>query len=360
MIHPTMKTSMDLRDILVVAPSLHRHYSGVTSTIISLIPHQTKYLPIATIGPYIPTDIPKISIKQLFLYGWCKPKGKSYRIWHARRNNEMVLGIFFKKILRQPWKLIFTRAALRKPACFTSWMLRKMDAVIATSDAAASYLNVPATVIHHGIDTERFHPLEDNVSKWAESGLPGRFGIGVFGRIRPEKGTDLFIEAMIVLLPKYPNFTAIITGFISAEYQKFALQLKKRISEAGFDERIIFLGEKTVKEMPKLFRQISLYVAPMRWEGFGLTPLEAMASGAAVVATQTGAAPKLIIDGETGILVPPNDLNALIRAIDTLLANPEKMNAMGKAGRENVVRYHDIDNEAKAICEVYEKVWDFK
>ena len=69
--------------------------------------------------------------------------------------------------------------------------------------------------------------------------------------------------------------------------------------------------------MPGWFRRVSLYVAPMRHEGFGLTPLEAMASATAVVATSTGAAPMLVEDGETGVLIPPNDLEALVAAIES-------------------------------------------
>ncbi len=77
-------------------------------------------------------------------------------------------------------------------------------------------------------------------------------------------------------------------------------------------------------EVPLWFRTVSLYVAPMRSEGFGLTPLEAMASGTAVVATKTGAAPLLIAEGETGTLIEPDSLDALVSAIEPFLSDPEK------------------------------------
>ena len=356
-LHGSLKNSADLRDILVVAPSLHWHYSGVTSTIIALLPYQKEHISIAAIGPFIPPKIPKISFYQILKHCWSKPQNKSHRILHARRNNENITGFFLKYILRQPWKMVFTWAGQRKQSRLTRWFLRKMDAVIATSEAAQAYLEVPSNVIHHGVDTKRFHPANDKCSAWHETGLPGSFGIGVFGRIRPEKGSDLFVESMIKLLPKYPNATAIITGLVATEHQRFATHLKKQIIEAGLENRIIFLGEQTTDKMPFWFRCINLYVAPMRWEGFGLTPLEAMASGTAVVATKTGAAPKLVEDNITGILVEHNDLEALVNAIEPFLANPEKAKIMGDAGREKAITHHDINNEAVAIQMVYEKIW---
>ena len=232
-----------------------------------------------------------------------------------------------------------------------------MDAVIATSEAAAAYLDAPAVVIHHGVDTERFHPAEDRTAAWTETGLPGRFGVGAFGRIRVEKGSDLFVEAMIRLLPNYPQATAVITGLVGAEHQAFASGLKRRVATAGLEHRIVFLGQRPSDEMPVWFRRVSLYVAPMRWEGFGLTPLEAMASGAAVAATRTGAAPQLVADGETGLLVAPDDLEALTAAIESLLADPDRAMAMGRAGRAKALGRHDIDAEAAAIEAVYEAVW---
>lgn len=351
-----LKNSADLRKVLVVAPSLHWHYSGVTSTIIALLPYQEKHIPIAAFGPFIPQEIPKISFWQILKHGWSKPTGKSYRIWHARRNNDIIVGLFLKYILRQPWKMVFTWAGQRQQAKLTRWFLRRMDAVIATSEAAQAYVEVPSTVIHHGVDTKRFHPADNKLSLWHETGLPGSFNIGAFGRIRAEKGSDLFVKAMIQLLPKYPEVTVIITGLIAAEHQIFAANLKKLIAHAGLEKRIIFLGEQPIDQMPLWFRRINLYVAPMRWEGFGLTPLEAMASGTAVVATRTGAAPKLVEDNLTGVLIPPDDLDALINAIESFLTHPEKAEMMGHAGREKAIKQHDIRLEAAAIQSIYEKM----
>ena len=102
-------------------------------------------------------------------------------------------------------------------------------------------------------------------------------------------------------MPKYPDAALVLTGLVTPEFERFKAGLEARIAEAGLQGRILFIGERPSEEMPAWFRRVALYVAPMRNEGFGLTPLEAMASGAAVVATRAGAASVLVADGETGL-----------------------------------------------------------
>ncbi len=87
-----------------------------------------------------------------------------------------------------------------------------MDAIIATSDISASYLKRQATVIPHGVDTDVYAPPADRAAAFAEAGLPGRYAVGCFGRVRAQKGSDVFVEAMCRLLPRYPDFTAVIVG----------------------------------------------------------------------------------------------------------------------------------------------------
>jgi mannosyltransferase len=338
----------DINQIDVVAPNLHLRYSGVTSTVMSLLPLQARRINIAAVGAHIPDDVPRVKMIEILLAGW-----KKTRVWHARRNDEMVVGLLLKFVLRQSWKLLFTSAAQRRHTAFTRWMIRRMDAIIATSEMAASYLERESTVIEHGVDAKRFQPAPDRAAAWAATGLPGEFGVGVFGRVRAQKGTDLFVATMIELLPRYPQWTAVVTGLEAIEEAEFVAKLKKDIADAGLSERIVMLGEIPRDEVPLWFRRVSLYVAPMRWEGFGLTTLEAMASGTAVVATRTGASPRIVRDGVTGQLIPPDDLGALIAAVEPYLADPELAKQHGLLGRITIERHHDITQEALGIEKVY-------
>ncbi|MBB4198702.1 hypothetical protein CCR94_06725 [Rhodoblastus sphagnicola] len=346
----------DLRRLLAVTPNLHWRYSGVTSTILALAPHVARLGPIACVGAHLPPETPQISFRQIFSRGWSHPPRGKHRIWHARRNDEMIVGLLLKHVLRQRWKIVFTWAGQRRQSRFTRWMLRRIDGVISTSEGSASYLEVPCVIINHGVDVRRFQPLANRAAEWKDAGLPGGFGIGAFGRIRAQKGTDVLIEAALRLLPRYPGATLLLTGLITPENETFVAGLKEKIAAAGLESRILFLGEQPREKMPYWFALVSLYVAPMRWEGFGLTPLEAMASGTAVVATRTGAAARLVADGETGFLIPPGDVEALAAAMEPLLADPARAAQMGASGRAKALAKHDIAREAAKIVAFYEQV----
>ncbi len=344
---------MDFKETEVVAPNLHRRYSGVTSTVMALLPWQSRDIRIAAAGWHVPPSIPRVPMWRVILGGWSRR-----RVWHARRNDEMIVGALLRFVLRQPWKLVFTSAAQRKHSRFTRFLIRRMDHVIATSWQAASYLEREPTVIGHGVDLRRFTPAADKAAAWRECGLPGRYGIGAFGRVRAQKGSDLFVAAMIRLLPRYPDWIAVITGLEAPEEAAFIRRLRDDITAAGLGGRIHLLGEVPREEVPLWFRRVNLYVAPMRWEGFGLTTLEAMASGTAVVATRTGASPQIVVEGETGNLIPPDDEDALVNAIEPYLADPELAAARGAAGRAAAEARHDIAAEAAAINAIYRRLLD--
>jgi mannosyltransferase len=381
---------VNLRDCAVIAPNLHRRYSGITSVVITIVPELAKHIAIASLGPYLPARVPRIGWWQLFTQGWSKPniipppvggrsgggchlssarnhsphpnppptgEGINKRIWHARRNDEMLIGIILRDILRQPWLLTFTSTAQRHHTAFTKFLMRRMNGLLAGTGKAANYLEIPAMVIDNSIETARFAPAPNREQAWAETGLSGKYGIGVFGRVRHQKGTDLFVEAMCRLLPRYPDFTAIIVGLCAPEQKAFTDRLKSRIKDAGLEQRIVFIGEMKSEDVPVWFSRLTVYVAPMRWEGFGLTPIEAMASEVAVVATAAGAHEQIVVEGETGFLVPPGNLEALISAIEPLLADPSKAYAMGKKGREKALKQHDVAVEAQKTLQAYDLLW---
>ncbi len=352
-----MNVRGDLRTIHVVASNIGRRYSGVTTSIRSVVPHQAPILPIATYGARPLPGVPGIGLWQLLRHGWSPLPGKQFRIWHGRRNIDLITGIFLRDVLRQPWKLVFTSAAQRDHSRYTKWLIRRMDAVIAASPEAERHLEVPSMVIPHGVDIRLFHPADDRAAAWAETGLPGKYGIGALGRVRPQKGTDLFVEAMCRLLPEHPEFTAVVIGLATKRHQPYLRQLRIRIARAGLQHRILILGELPPRDIPAWFRRLTIHAAPQRQEGFGLTPLEAMASGTAVVATRAGAFESQILHGQTGLLVNADSADELTSAIGELMADPAHTEHMGRAGREHVEAKFSVEHEARAICEVYDWLW---
>jgi mannosyltransferase len=340
--------------IEVIAPNFKKRLSGVTSTIIQLVPVQARRLGIATLGPGLPETLPKIGTRQLPAL-WRRPASGRKRIWHARRNVEMIAGILMKSVLGVPVYLVFTSAAQRDHRWLTKSLIRRMDAVIATSARSGSFLKVPHHVVMHGIDLEAFHPPREADDLFAASGLPGKYAVGCFGRVRAQKGTDLFVKAMIALLPDRPDWTAVITGRVTPEHRAFAEGLKRSVAAAGLEKRILFLGE--VADIKVWYRRISLYVAPSRNEGFGLTPLEAMASATAVVASDAGAYAEMVDDGVTGAVVPAGDGAALTQAIRRYLDDPELAKRHGAEGLVEARACFPLEREAAGIETVYDDVW---
>jgi mannosyltransferase len=264
----------------------------------------------------------------------------------------MIVGVALRT-LGWPLKLVFTSAAQRHHTWITRWLIRRMDAIIATSDISASFLKRPATVIPHGVDTDIYAPPADRVAALAQSGLPGRYAIGCFGRVRAQKGSDVFVEAMCRLLPRYPDFTAVMVGAITPEQSGFANDLKTRIEAAGLQSRIVITGELAIEEVQRWYRRLTIYAFTSRNEGFGLTLIEAMAVGAALVASRAGAAELVVEDGVTGVLTPSGDVDALVAALEPLMRDPTSAAAMGARGRARVLTKFSLDAEAAAIAAIY-------
>ena len=345
-----MSSAGPIKDIDVIAPHFKRRLSGVTSTVVQLVPAQRALgVRIAVFGAGLPAALPHLRWWQLAAL-WRRPARGSYRVWHARRNVEMLAGIFLRDVLRMPVRLLFTSAAQRHHKPFTRWMIARMDRVVATSRRSGSYLKVPHTVVMHGIDTGAFGPAGDR----RPGGEDGRYLIGCTGRIRHQKGTDLFVQAMVDLLPDYPAWSAVVTGRVTSAHRDFAGDLQRRIRAAGLEDRIRFVGE--VDDIRPWYRRMTLFVAPSRNEGFGLTPLEAMASGTAVVASDAGAYAEMIVAGETGAVVPAGDGAALREAIRTYLADPALAATHGRAAVDHVRRAFALDGEAKALAAIYDEM----
>ncbi len=321
---------------------------------IAVLPEIAKRTGIAVLGFHIPDGIPHIGLGRFGMLCWRGP----WRIWHARRNVDMLVGLILRHIFRFRLMLLFTSAAQRSHSWITRFYYRRMDAVIATTSKAASFLERSAVVIPHGVDPDRFSPPSDRASAWAARGLPGIRGIGIFGRVRPQKGTEEFVEAMIRVLPQRPGWTAVIVGQTTAEFQPFERRLRERVRSAGLENRVCFVGFlKDPADVPGWFQSVSIVVCASRREGFGLSCLEAMASGCPVVATRAGAWPELITEGEDGYLVPPGDSAALAEALLKITTDSNVLLKMAEKARQKVLSRYQIAAEADGICSVYRELF---
>src|SRR5690606_24441455 len=117
----------DLRAIEVIAPNLKRRLSGVTATVVRLVPLQARRIGIAATGPGLPPHVPHVPLWRLFLM----PRDR-LRVWHARRNTEMALGLVLRGVFRRRLALLFTSASQRRHTGYTRRLIARMDGLVAT------------------------------------------------------------------------------------------------------------------------------------------------------------------------------------------------------------------------------------
>jgi mannosyltransferase len=129
--------------------------------------------------------------------------------------------------------------------------------------------------------------------------------------------------------------------------------MKDKVAAAGLADRVRFLGELPIDDVPLWFRRILIYAFTSRNEGFGLTLLEAMASGNALVAARAGAAEAVVTGGKVALLVAPGDPGALAAALEPLMRDPQLAADMGARARDYVAVHFSIQSEAEKIVAVY-------
>jgi glycosyltransferase involved in cell wall biosynthesis len=151
----------------------------------------------------------------------------------------------------------------------------------------------------------------------------------------------------------------VVVGQTTEEFRPFELRLRGMLKEAGLEHRVHFTGFlKDSAEIPAWYRSLRVVVCPSRVEGFGLSCLEAMASGCPVVATSTGAWPEVITEGQDGYVVPCRDVNALADAILRITEDPPRISEMGQRAKEKISSHYRIEDEARGIFDVYRRLLD--
>jgi glycosyltransferase involved in cell wall biosynthesis len=125
----------------------------------------------------------------------------------------------------------------------------------------------------------------------------------------------------------------------------------------GIANQVVWLGHLSREQLEQTFDRAWVQVVPSRWaEPFGNVTTEAMMRGSAVIASAVGAQPEIIVDGTTGLLVPPDDVKALSTALQRLLQNPTLAEQMGQAGRQRALVHFSEDRRTERFIELYQRL----
>ncbi len=198
------------------------------------------------------------------------------------------------------------------------------------------------TVIPNGVAAPPASGVRDSTLR-AELGVSRRSPLVLsVGRLAPEKGHDLLLTAMPEVLAAVPEVHLALAGDGGTR-----LALQEQAQKLGIAGRVHFLGNRS--DVPQLLAAADLFVLPSRSEGLPNALMEAQVCGMAAVAFDVGGVGEIVVDGETGVLAPPQDVTALAKAMVALLKNKNERKRMGEAGRRRALRLFSLD----AMCQKY-------
>ena len=241
-----------------------------------------------------------------------------------------------------------------KRHAFSRWKHSRVDVFIAASRMIASILvddGIPQDridVVHDGVNialVDKQPVVDAHAAFWLPRGAPL---VGNVAALAAHKGQKHLVAAAKAIVRSVPDARVLIVG--EGELRE---PLERQIKELGLERHVFLTGFRP--DAIGLIKSFDVFVLCSITEGLGSAMLEAMAAGKPVVATRAGGIPEAIVDGETGLLVPPGDPESLARAITSLLNDPERRERLAAAGRQRVAREFSVERMVQRTLGVYEK-----
>ncbi|MDY0093273.1 MAG: glycosyltransferase family 4 protein [Candidatus Vecturithrix sp.] len=235
------------------------------------------------------------------------------------------------------------------------WTIRQNTRLIAISEAVKQYLiseHIPHQQIirvYDGVDLRQYQPRQDSVCE------KSKVIIGIVGQIGERKGHRFLLQAFQSLARTYPALKLWIVGKEPTHSQGYYTeQLERYIKEAHLEPYVKWWGFRS--DISEILDQLDILVLPSLQEPFGKIVIEAMAMKKPILATAVGGVPEIVVDGQTGLLIPPQDAEALRQALERLLLNRENWNIMGLAGRKRVEQMFSLELNVQLTEQVYKNL----
>jgi starch synthase len=263
----------------------------------------------------------------------------------------------------RPWKAEQLGEGGYALSCFCERTgLEGADAVVAVSgamreDVLRAYPEIdPARVhvIHNGIDADEYRP-DPGTDVLERYGVdPERPSVLFVGRITHQKGVTHLLDAAAEI----DVSAQLVLAAGAPDTEELARETEEKVERLRAGRGGVVWIEKMLErpEVVQLLTHATVFVCPSVYEPLGIVNLEAMACETAVVATSVGGIPEVVVDGETGLLVPAADPGALARAVNELVVDPERAAEMGKAGRRRAVEEFSWRAVAERTAELYERL----
>jgi len=281
-------------------------------------------------------------------------KEENVDIVHTHNPGALIYGTIAARLAGTKVVINTRHGRERRPVNGLIWAMNDTIAAI-SKDAKERLLKYnkinpkKINIVHNGVEIERFSSSQnkDTKKKLLNTQTDCQI-IGTVSRLAEEKDQFTILEAFSKVSKNISKVRLVFVG--DGPLRK---ELENYSGKIGISNKVIFLGfQKDIGEIVKTFNLFSL---PSLTEGISLSLLEAMAAGKPCVATNVGGNPEVVVDGETGILVPPKDPQAMADAIVKILRNPELAQKMGAAGRRRVEEKFSLDRMVGEYEELYEK-----
>ncbi len=205
-------------------------------------------------------------------------------------------------------------------------------------------------LIPNGIPTDEYAPNPDTRAQWRQAhGIePHATVVTHIGRFAVQKNHALLVEAFAQVHSDAPLYLLLVGA---GELED---AVREQVAGLGLESRVRFLGIRA--DVADILRASDVFVLSSRWEGNPMSVMEAMAAGLPVVSTAVGGVPELVQEGVTGRLVPSEDAGALAQAMQALVDDPARRQAMGAAARQHAVARFDIRHTVRMYEELYERL----
>jgi len=222
------------------------------------------------------------------------------------------------------------------------WVAAVSGAILKQARDFLPSITPRSSVVYDGLDTPALPPTPLDFSHPK---------LLCLGRLTSEKGFDTAVAAFAEVVRDVPHARLMIAGDGPERPS-----LEETAQTLGLETAVEFLGWVAPDRVPALINEATLILVPSRYEAFGLVALEAAHMARPVVASRVGGLPEVVVDGETGMLVEPDDPTALARAIVTLLRDREQADRLGRAARERASRLFSLERCVDAYESLYHMI----
>lgn len=256
-----------------------------------------------------------------------RERQKGLKSWRIRTTGRLIFGDAAGIVANSAWVAELTRDVIRD---------------FGVTDVP------PIAAIDLGTDPSWFHPGRDTGTLRARWGVHRAPLLLTVARLVPHKGQDVCIRALARLRAEFPTLRYVLVGEGTDE-----ARLRNLAADLDVMDRVGFAGAMRDDELPEAYATATIYLGLSRIdntinaEGFGISFTEASASGLPIIAGDSGGVRAAVRDGETGIIVNPTDVDAVVAAIRDLLRDEERRHALGEAGRRAAVTYYNWDRVAR-------------